>query len=108
MDAVDAAREYSDRDIILMSWAPYGEKAASDALLEFAKNNPNGKAFVLTEPYDGCTMDDRSFRISKEIYDDRIDEINNLHVQFEGIHDEFSLWDISPDYEQEWYKYDDC
>lgn len=107
MDAVDAAREYSDRDIILMSWAPYGEKAASDALLEFAKNNPNGKAFVLTEPYDGCTMDDRSFRISKEIYDDRIDEINNLHVQFEGIHDEFSLWDISPNYEQEWYKYDD-
>lgn len=105
MDARDAAKEYSDRDIILISWAPYGEKAASETLLEFHKNNPEGKAFVLTEPIEGCTMDTRSFTVTKDIDDPRIYEIDNLHNQFDGIHDSFHLWEINPDFEEEWRDY---
>ena len=105
MDAKNAAKEYSNRDIILMSWAPDKNRIASDTLLEFKKHNPKGKAFVLTEPYGGCTMDDRSFKISKEIFDEKIVDINKSHNSFRGIADTFQLWDINPFYEEEWHCY---
>jgi hypothetical protein len=79
MSAIDAIQKYNNAEILIMSWPPYDEPDAYDAMVEWGKDR-----FIvyIGESEGGCTADD-NFHKHFYIYN----EINIPMPQWDGIHD---------------------
>ena len=84
LNSEEALDKYDDANVLMMSWPPYDNPLASDAITAFS----GGKLISIGE-CGGCTADSKFF----EILDSQWVNVGNVQIpQWEGIHDYLSLW----------------
>jgi len=84
LDGLEAVKKYSDRDILIVSWPPYNEKAICSICDKWG----NGKPIVyIGEDYEGCCATDLFFKNFK-----RSEEQPNIKIpQWWGLHDYLTI-----------------
>ncbi|MDR1924242.1 MAG: hypothetical protein LBQ66_07705 [Planctomycetaceae bacterium] len=94
VNCVAAIHKYALKsDILLMSWAPYDEDAASVAAMEWRRVRREGGVtdpswiIFIGESKGGCTADDKFFDEAQLIELPEIDAVNKLFPRFPSIHD---------------------
>lgn len=90
IDCIEAIEKYGqDIDYIIMSWPPYQESQATQALLKMREinkeYNKNIKLIYIGEGQCGCTADDEFFELLK--VSNNMQEINNVYEKYYGIYD---------------------
>ena len=90
MSAISAIEKYKDVDIIICSWPPYNDEAATNALLAMREVNPNALFLYIGEDWGGCTASDSFFETFEELEDEELDEI--CIPTWSGIHDRLMLF----------------
>lgn len=88
MDALTAIETYGkERDVLIMSWAPYNEPIGYEVLQKYHEVNPNGILLVIGEGEGGCTADFDFFHHFEEIEDESFDAVISAYQRWDGIHD---------------------
>jgi hypothetical protein len=90
---VDALNfDYANFDVVLLAWPPYDTSFGNEVLNKMS----SGQMLVYQgESPGGCTGDDDFFETLFEQYVEDVeagDVLNEHHVQFEGIHDYWSVY----------------
>lgn len=78
IDGLSAIEKF-DADVLIMSWPPFDDPIAANALEKFIDKNPNGEIIYIGESEGGCTADNRFFEL---IYEHELTE-NHLNINYE-------------------------
>lgn len=89
LSAIESIGKYSDVDIIICSWPPYNDEAATNALLAMREVNPNALFLYIGEDWGGRTASDSFFETFEEIEDEELDKI--CIPTWSEIHDRLML-----------------
>jgi hypothetical protein len=88
IDAISAIKKYGkERDILLMSWAPYSEPIGYEVLKSYYEINPNGILLVIGEDQGGCTADFDFFDHFQKIEDKEFEKVQKNYQSWEGVYD---------------------
>lgn len=96
MDARDYLRQNDEKiDYVILSWPPYDNPMASDICELLLEKSPDTQIVYIGEGSGGCTADDRFFELTEFAMDQKgIDEADEQHISFGGIHDYIELRDL--------------
>lgn len=90
IDAVNAIEKYKDRDLLIMSWAPYDKDIDYKCLEKMRQVNPNMKMLIIGEMY-GATGSEKFWKEANILDEAIIDKLNNMYHRWMFIHDRFFL-----------------
>lgn len=95
MSGIEAVKT-CDYDLVLSSWAPYEDSLLHDVLVAMNERDKeeyeHRPLLAFTEGECGCIADDSFFDISEETPSEYIDDINDCHFNWYGIHDRLRLY----------------
>lgn len=93
MDALEAIEKYGkDRDVVIMSWAPYQESIGYEVLKKYHEVNPNGILIGIDEARGGCIADNQFFDAAEELEDESFQAVVRNFESWDGIHDSPKLY----------------
>ena len=87
MDGLEAIKQI-DADVLIMSWPPYNDPIAANALEAFFEKNPDGQIIYIGEWEWGCTADSKFFHIINE-RNMNVQYLNVKYAPLYSIHDTF-------------------
>lgn len=89
-DALD--HDYSDYEVVVMGWPPLGAPFGRKVVQKLRKD----QILILQgESWGGCTGSDQMFNLIGDhfnIDEELSDKLNEKHIQFDGIHDEWTVY----------------
>ena len=92
IDGLEAINKYGkDVKWVLVSWPPYQEPIAYEAVKLLHKINPDATMIFLGEDWGGNTANDDFFEFTEEIMEEETERCNEYYERFFGIYDSLTF-----------------